>query len=234
MAERCGLSELVLLKLGGSLLTDKARERTLRTDVCRRLGGEVREALAAADLRLLLGHGAGSFAHVPAARYRTAEGLPGGGGWRGCAETRRAVVELNARLLEAFAEAGFHPFLVSPWDAASARDGMLVEMDLRVIEALFAAGQTPMVCGDVVLDERLGFTIASTESIFECIARRLRPERVLLACDVDGLFTSDPAADPRARRIERIGPDDVAEMRRCAGGARGCDVTGGMAAKVAA
>ena len=39
------MSELLFLKLGGSLITDKQREATVRLDVITRLAREVRAAL---------------------------------------------------------------------------------------------------------------------------------------------------------------------------------------------
>ena len=228
------MSEIVFLKLGGSLITEKDRPYTLRTDVCRRLGEEIREVLAASDLRLLLGHGAGSFAHVPAAEHRTGEGLAGGGGWKGYAKTRRAVTALSGRLLDAFAAVDFHPLAVTPSSCARAFDGRLVEMDLRIVRALLDAGQTPMVCGDALLDDRRGFTICSTESIFEYAARAFHPTRVLLACDVDGVFAGNPAKQPEARRIPVVTESNLAEVLDQAQVARGADVTGGMAGKLRA
>jgi isopentenyl phosphate kinase len=64
------LSELVLLKLGGSVITDKTRPFTARLDVIERLAAEIKNALTdrGDDLRLIIGHGAGSFGHEAAAK----------------------------------------------------------------------------------------------------------------------------------------------------------------------
>ena len=63
---------MIFLKLGGSLITDKARPETPRLDVLRRLVNEIAEARQAAPtLRLLIGHGSGSFGHAAAARHAT-------------------------------------------------------------------------------------------------------------------------------------------------------------------
>ena len=70
------MSELVLLKLGGSVITDKSQPFTAREDTIRRLGREIRQALEdQPNLRLVLGHGSGSFGHVVAQNYRTREGI---------------------------------------------------------------------------------------------------------------------------------------------------------------
>lgn len=228
------MSDLVFLKLGGSLITDKDTPGAFRHDDCVRLGREIREAMAAASFCLVLGHGAGSFAHVPAAQYNTRAGLPGGGGWKGYAETRRAVVEMNACVLAAFAEADFHPLNAPPSVLARASGGVLTDFDLRPVRTFLDAGQTPLVFGDVVLDDQQGFTICSTESILIFFARHLNPTRVLLASDVDGVFAENPHGNADATHIPLVDTARRAHSPLRLEGARGSDVTGGMAAKVGA
>lgn len=226
---------LVFLKLGGSLLGDKRKERSFRAGVVRRLGGEIARAARDQGLRLLLAHGGGCFAHRPAKRYRTREGLPGGGGWRGFAETRRGVMEMNRRVLDALAAGGLHPVLISPVAGAVARRGRVAHWDTRVIRAALDAGQTPMVHGDVLLDPDLGFTILSTEELFQYLAVELKPRRIVLACDVPGVCCDIMHRRSRADVIPCIDGANVAKVRRMLRGGRTArvhDVTGGMAAKV--
>jgi len=71
-------SELVFLKLGGSLLTDKTQVEAVQEDALRRVAGEVSRACQdAPHLRLLLGHGSGSFGHVAARQHGTRAGVQG-------------------------------------------------------------------------------------------------------------------------------------------------------------
>lgn len=57
-----------ILKIGGSILTDKSQELKARPDVILRLAMEISERPEG----LVLVHGAGSFGHIPAKRW----GLP--------------------------------------------------------------------------------------------------------------------------------------------------------------
>ena len=57
---------MLLVKLGGSVLTDKARLRRARPAAIARLAKE----LAGAPESLLVVHGAGSFGHILARRHR--------------------------------------------------------------------------------------------------------------------------------------------------------------------
>src|SRR5437016_5486713 len=61
---------MLLVKLGGSVLTEKARLRTPRRAAIRRLAAE----LASVRQPLLIVHGAGSYGHILASRHRLKDG----------------------------------------------------------------------------------------------------------------------------------------------------------------
>ena len=109
-----GCPELVFLKLGGSLLTDKTRPQALRPMSWRGWPAELAEALAARpELRLLLGHGSGSFGHVTARQHGTRDGVRTAEQWRGYAEVSHVASELNRLVVDALWEAGV-PALARP------------------------------------------------------------------------------------------------------------------------
>ena len=68
--------EIILLKLGGSLITDKDKPYTPRLDKLADLSQEIKTVLdSTPDLLLILGHGSGSFGHTAAKKYGTRDGL---------------------------------------------------------------------------------------------------------------------------------------------------------------
>lgn len=225
--------QTIFLKLGGSVITDKHREAALERENIVRLGAEIADALGRRNVSLLLGHGAGSFGHVPAARHNVKAGIPGGSTWKGHWLTRRAVMELNNRVIDALAEGGLEALAVQPSASAIAHDGRLKAMDTQVIKRLLAEGQTPLIFGDVVLDEVRTFTIISTEGFFAFLARALRPERIILACDVEGVFTADPTRASSAELIREIDARTGPKAGTALSASAAVDVTGGMAQKVA-
>lgn len=226
--------ELVFLKLGGSLLTDKTRPQALRRDVLQRLAGEIAGALAQSPaLRLVVGHGSGSFGHFAASRYGTRAGVYSRAAWRGYAETARAAAELNRLVVAALGEAGVPALPIQPSASAVCRDGELVSMDVRPTVVSLAQGLVPVIYGDVALDEARGGTIISTEQILCWLAPRLRPGRVLLVGEVDGVRTADPARGGEGEVIRQITPASFPQIAGALGRSRGVDVTGGMYEKVA-
>ena len=80
---------LIFLKLGGSLITDKNTPRALRPELLARLMREIAEARAARPgMRIVLGHGSGSFGHVEARRYGTRAGVRTDEDWLRFAEVQ--------------------------------------------------------------------------------------------------------------------------------------------------
>lgn len=227
------MSELVFLKLGGSLITDKTQPQAVRTEVLHRLADEIARAqLARPDLKLLLGHGSGSFGHVSARRYGTREGVWTAEQWRGYAETGRFASELNRLVVDALWDAGIPALRVQPSASALCYDGELQSLEERPLVDGLEHGLVPVVHGDVALDEVRGGTIVSTEEIFAFLAPRLRPERVILVGEVEGVLTQDPATSAEGQVIRNITRSSLSELVPALGGSRGIDVTGGMMTKV--
>jgi len=225
------LNELIFLKLGGSLITDKNKEETAHQDVIRRAAREVRSALdRSPDLRLLLGHGSGSFGHFVAQRHGLLEGGPPN--WRGYAETGAAAARLNRLLTDIFLAEGVPIVSIQPSASAHCWDGELISMETEPIELMLHHRLVPLVYGDVALDKVRGCTIISTEQIFAYLADHLEPARIVLAGEVDGVFTADPLRDESARLMPEISHQNFHQVELMLAGSHGVDVTGGMLTKV--
>lgn len=226
-------ADLVVLKLGGSLITDKTQAETARPDVLGRLAQEVQQARRdAPQLRLLLGHGSGSFGHVAARRHGTRDGVSGAAGWLGFAQVADAAARLNRLVVSAFLAEGIPVWAVQPSAGGLCADKQVAVWQTQTIELALARGLAPLVYGDAMLDTQRGGTIASTEELFAWLTPRLRPSRIVLAGTVDGVYTADPLVDPQARHWPKITLADLPELRSSLGGSHGVDVTGGMLSKV--
>lgn len=228
--------ELVFVKLGGSVITDKGQAFTPHPQVIERLAGEIQAARRARpELQILVGHGSGSFGHAAGARYHLHEGVGAGAGsaeWWGYVETGAAAAQLNRLVTEILVRVGVPVVSISPSASARCRGGSLVAMAIYPIAQALRYGLVPLVYGDVAFDECQGCTIISTESVFAYLAEHLSPSRMVLVGEVDGVFDRDPTAHRDARRIARLTPATFAEVEAGLGGSHGVDVTGGMLTKV--
>jgi len=227
------LNELVFLKLGGSVITDKAREGKARVGVIRRAAREVRRALEAKHrLKLLIGHGSGSFGHYVAKRYGTQKGAFDFESWRGYAEVSAAASRLNRLVTDIFLEEGISVLSLQPSASALCRDGKLVRLETHPIKKALAHNLIPLIYGDVAFDELQGCTIISTEQIFAYLTWELKPDKIILAGMVEGVYDDDPLRNPKAHLFKEITAANIARVEKSLAGAYGVDVTGGMLSKV--
>ena len=228
------MNELIFLKLGGSLLTDKTRPQALRSDMLQRLAAEIAAALdERPGLSLVIGHGSGSFGHVTAQQYGTRDGVHSPAAWRGYAAVARVAADLNRLVVDALWEAGVPVLRIQPSASARCRDGELLSLDERPLITALRNGLTPVIHGDVALDDVRGGTIVSTEAIFRWLAPRLHAQRVVLVGEVEGVLTADPVSGVKGEVIDEITPATLSRLADVLGGSRGVDVTGGMGAKIA-
>lgn len=238
------MKELVLLKLGGSLITDKTQPYTPRLDVMDDISLQIKTALQThPGLRLVIGHGAGSFGHVPASEYHTRDGLPPRATplmhrerdedeenyWMGFAEVWHQAAALNRHVMDALHNAGVRCMSLSPASSVIASDGQVAVWETTPLRMALSAGIVPVIHGDVVFDEVRGGTILSTEDLFGHLARALSPERILLAGLEAGVWEDFPE---RTKKIDTITPASFEEIRAGVGKSHGADVTGGMDSKV--
>lgn len=228
------LGKLVFLKLGGSLLTDKARPEHLRVQLGRKLASQISELYSNRNrFPLLLGVGAGSFGHVQAHRHKVDQGVSSGQSYFGAALTADAVARLARQVVAWLLELQVPAWTISPsscWTSTNRR--IDPDSDESIVRSMLEREVIPVVHGDVLLDSGLGASIASTEEIFRHLASHLCPDRVLLAGEVKGVWRDPERGDEDENIVSEI---DTRNLVRYTGrfiSSRGFDVTGGMASKV--
>lgn len=223
------MAELLFLKLGGSLLTDKTGVEAARQDVIERLAREIQLArLERPGVSLLIGHGSGSFGHVAAAKHGTRNGVRSADAWHGFCEVSNSAARLNALVRKALLETGIPAVTLQPSASSICQDGQIATMAVEPVRVALAAGIVPVVYGDVAFDHVRGGTIISTEEIFSFLANHLRPNWLLLAGETEGVL------DEHGRVIPLITQQELIRYQDALGGSRGTDVTGGMIGKVEA
>ena len=189
---------LVFLKLGGSLITDKRTAEAPRLEVITRLAQEIAAAQRTDPaLRLVIGHGSGSFGHLHGRKYGTRDGVHDAPGWYGYAATGDAAARLNRIVIAALLAAGIPAWSIQPGALIRCEDGRIVAGPEATVELALAGGLTPIVYGDVALDAVRGGTIVSTEEIFDRLADELKPARIVLAGDC--LLYTSPSPRDRTR-----------------------------------
>ncbi len=216
---------MLLVKLGGSVLTDKARLRTPRKAAIARLTKE----LAGLGDDVVVVHGAGSFGHVLARRYRL-NGPASPVKAKGAAVVQRDVRALDALVVDGLLKAGLAPVVLPPSAVLGLDDGRVASFDLGPFKDYLRHGFTPVTFGDVVRDRTRGVAVCSGDVLMLELAKAFHPRCAVFAADVDGLFTADPKRVKGARLLLSVSKADLPLVEFAP--AKGPDVTGGIEAKV--
>lgn len=224
----------VLVKLGGSLITDKKRAGVARHPAIRRLAGEIAALVARPRApRLLVGHGSGSFGHAAAARGGLLPGADARKKLDAISETRRRASDLNRLVVAALIAEGARPFSFAPSSFLHAENGRVVG---RFVEPIFEAmdrGLLPVVYGDVVLDAKRGAIIVSTEALFVILAQEAARRKRSISRAI-WLGETDGVDDGAGSTIAHMTASKAHQAARRVSGASGTDVTGGMALRLKA
>jgi isopentenyl phosphate kinase len=240
-----------ILKIGGSILTDKSEAACARHDEIKRIAVEIADAMTkpwisksdsiehvdadkgcfaeddgcrhfrSKPCDLILVHGAGSFGHVPARQY----GLPGRFSPAGLHKTHEMVVELNRLVVDSLFQAGLRPLPMHPLGCTLLKNGRIEMMEVSIIKEMMHRGILPVLHGDVAMDSENASGIVSGDQIVSYLASKLKAKLVALGTDVDGVLHA-------GKVVPRITRKDFLSMREQIGQSRGIDVTGGMAGKV--
>ncbi|WP_123537328.1 isopentenyl phosphate kinase [Halosimplex salinum] len=208
-----------VLKLGGSVVTEKDTPETVDDDALARAAA----AVADAEDDVVVVHGGGSFGHHAAAE----RGVSSTEGTRSAADTvaiHGAMGRLNRAVLDALHEAGVEALPVRPLSVASRDTEGELSLPTGSVATMLEEGFTPVLHGDGVAHAGAGVTITSGDDLVVAIARGLSVDRVGLCSTVPGVLDGEGDV---VERIERF--SDVADA---VGASEATDVTGGMAAKV--
>lgn len=226
------MKDLILVKLGGSLITNKTKPFTPRLDVIKRLAKEIHEAREEAEIKLIVGHGGGSFPHKPAKDYKINEGIINKDSYKGISLVQDAASQLNRIIVSYLIEAGENAVSVQPSAGLITEDGRIKEWYLESMREMLKHNLLPVPYGDVALDIKKGCCIISTEEILNYLARKLCSKRIILAGITDGVFDKDPNKYSDAKLITEINSKNYGDVKKYLAKSVGIDVTGGMLHKV--
>jgi isopentenyl phosphate kinase len=213
------MSDRVILKLGGSVITDKGADCTVNRTALAGIAAAIAGAYAA---QIIIVHGAGSCGHPEAHRYHLDKGAAVGQ-TEGIYVTHRVVSSLNDAVTSALREAGIAAIGIHPLHAGVADNGRLVTFESRHLEQMLALGMVPVIHGDVVMDLSRGACIVSGDQLVRYLAVALKCTRVGLATDVPGVLDG-------GRVVPEITPASAHTLQ--IGNSTHTDVTGGMKGKI--
>ncbi|MEA1994270.1 MAG: isopentenyl phosphate kinase [Euryarchaeota archaeon] len=212
---------MIIIKAGGSAITDKSSEDTPRRDVMERIADQLQEVGS-----VILVHGGGSFGHFPAREYNLANGYRSPDQIKGFSKTKEKMEILNNIFID---------ILNKKVNAVPIQSSACIITKNKEISTFFSdpikkavdLGMIPVLYGDTVFDKKIGFCILSGDRIIYELSRVFSPEKVIFGTDVDGIYSKNPKEFPEAELIKELSlrefSAEIADTN---------DVTGGMKGKL--
>ena len=221
--------KITVMKIGGSVITDKSVELTPRTQVIDRLADETQKAGVKG---LVIVHGGGSFGHPAAQRNAIKDGSKNPGQIIGFAETHHYMTVLNGLVMDSLITHNLPAISITPSSCILTENGRIRSFEDTPMRMLLSTGLLPVLYGDTVMDAKLGFTVLSGDQLVSVLATTLNAQRIIIGADVDGLFDSDPKIEKTARKFAHLTLNELKQLQRNVGKSTACDVTGGMFGKI--
>ncbi|MFX1432622.1 MAG: type 2 isopentenyl-diphosphate Delta-isomerase [Promethearchaeota archaeon] len=219
---------IYLLKLGGSLLTDKNKPLSLREDVI----NSTIEQIIESNKKIVLIHGGGSFGHPIAKNYQLSEGLNTSikNQVLGLSKTHEAMNKLNTIIINKFLKKNYPVLSISPSTIFIKRSQQFVLNSTDPIEISLRLGVLPILYGDIVLEKDGSFSIISGDDIILELCKTLKyfeVEKVIFAIEKDGIYVKDGGNIEFASEInfDELKSIELAELEHK------IDVTGGIGRK---
>lgn len=222
-----------LIKLGGSVITNKHRELSFSPSVARQLARDISKYLERGGRRVAIVHGGGSFGHVKAGRYGLTGGLNGGAAerrrkLRGFAEVRSDMRRLNGKMVEILLSEGIPAVSVPAESIVRISSDSVTSESFGVVDAALAHGLVPVTFGDAVFDDVKSFTILSGDVLMRSLGSHLSPDVSVFCTDVDGVYNTNPRGNKQAKLLEVL----RSSTEVSAEGNATFDVTGEMRGKL--
>jgi isopentenyl phosphate kinase len=212
-----------ILKIGGSLITDKTRDSTFRRDTARRLADEV----AAVGQPIVVLHGTGSFGKPPASRFGYLDGFLSRQRAPVVSQVEGLLDDLRCQFLEVLRSAGVAAYQLTPTAVFRTSHGVISACADAPVRSLLERGLCPVISGAIVVDEQRDFAVLSSDLMAAALAAMLPAQRLVFATDVPGLMSAGAAGPVKIIHADddRIDSwlDDVPE-----------DVSAGMRGKLTA
>lgn len=216
---------MIIVKAGGSAITDKTQDFTPRLPVMEGVAAQLSRITATEQIILV--HGGGSYGHPLAKEFELNKGFHDNSQLEGISQTRYSMTELNQLFLSCLIRNRVPAVAVQPSACFVCTNKRISLSFLEPIKNLLELQCLPVLYGDVVSDSEMGVCILSGDQIVSYLAHALSAEKVIFGLEVDGLYTKDPQHED----AELVKDITFSDLNFITGGETG-DVTKGMKGKL--
>jgi isopentenyl phosphate kinase len=223
-------SGVFIVKLGGSVISDKNEYCAPNTRLIHDFGHVVRSRWSELRGRLIIVLGGGSYGSGVAHRYNLQDSSQP---WQllDLSIVTVKMFELLSMVTEIFREEEIPCFPFQASGYLISRDAYPLRFFIEPIKHALSMGLLPIVAGDLVFDEKQGFVIFSSDWIPELFVNTLPIKRVVMLTNVAGIMNYS-SEEPRV--VRRITNENYELVLNYTGPSQQQDVSGGMKNKLEA
>ncbi|MHC1604793.1 MAG: isopentenyl phosphate kinase [Candidatus Methanofastidiosia archaeon] len=215
---------MIIVKAGGSAITDKKTPFSIKKHTLKILAKELKSAKE----DIILCHGGGSFGHPLALEYDIAEKISTEKQFVGISKINLYMRKLSNIVCKNLMDAGCRSFAFQTSAIVTSKKGRIEKFYTCKIKKILEMGFIPVLYGDAVVDSKYNFSIISGDQIIRKLAEDFAVSRVIFLTDVDGLYDTDPKKSGSAKLIDEVSFDALCNIDAGTTG----DITGGMRGKV--
>jgi len=228
------MQNLFVIKFGGSSITKKEENKfEMNYEVLEQAAKEIANVLKKnPEMKIALVCGVGSFGHTNVVKYNINNGIKTQEQEEGVKITNKDCDFVGKETAKAIEKEGIKTKLIPGYEVCLQKNKKVQSFDLEPYKKALKKGIIPITTGAMVKDEELVWSVMSGDKTIAQLAKHLKPKKVLLGTDVDGIYTADPKIDSKAELIEKITKKNVQEILEKAGESKSIDVTGGMKGKL--
>ena len=209
---------MLILKLGGAAITDKATPDTARLDQIE----QIASLLAQYPQPMVLVHGAGSYGHILAGEFALQEGHQNDEQLAALVRLQMQLHELNGIVVRALVEHGIPAMSVHPASMCVMKGRRIHHIFTEPLHYMLHLKLVPVLYGDCVWDVEQGFGILSGDQLMIHLANELGADRVAFGTNVAGVLDGEGRVIPQIDALDTI----------VVGESEHTDVTGGMLGKL--
>lgn len=211
---------MILIKLGGSVLTNKEKSYSFRTRIAKRLLKEIDKS--SIDKFIII-HGGGSFGHPGAKKYNLNDGETEPSP-EGLSKVQLDMRRMNNHLLELMHNQGMWAVSIPGGLVTSFENGELNKINKQIFKNYLALEVIPVGFGDVTIDTEKGVTICSGDDLV--LGLSSIADKAVFVTNVDGIYKEREVVKIFEKEMYPLEENDFSVTSDA------IDVTGGMNKKV--
>ncbi len=180
-------SDLLIIKLGGSIITFKDKPLTPNYHAIEKLSGVIKDLKKL--YKIIIVHGGGSFGHYWSVKYDM-HTKPSIYPDEGVSRVNESMIKLNHIIIEKFISRDLKPFSIHA--SSFVFNNMECSRDriMDMIDMIENNDIIPITYGDVVHTTKGNFSILSGDSLMKILSINLNPLFSIFTTNVDGIYDS--------------------------------------------